>query len=190
MKKITKNLQLSRQKTVKILTFFDQKAKENSNKSVSFLVDIGKRDVTINCKRLADLCDNHTQKLLRDTTKLLQSDIEATSLQEVRSKKKTKLPCPQQKIVALWISVLPELQAPKIWDGTRQQILKARWEETEERQNLEWWRKFFEYIRTCPFLMGDVDPAPDRQRFYADLPWVLKKANFLKIIEGKYDRRQ
>jgi len=93
MKKITKNLQLSRQKTVKILRFFDEKAKNNSKKDVSFFADIGKVDVIINCKRLAKLCDNHTQKLLKDTSKSLQSKNEVTSSQrskkkEIRSKKK------------------------------------------------------------------------------------------------------
>ena len=82
MKKITKNLQLSRQKIVKILRFFDEKAKTNTAKDVSFFVDIQKHDVVINCKRLAALCDNHTQKLLKDALKLLQSENEVTSLQE------------------------------------------------------------------------------------------------------------
>ena len=36
MKKVRRNLQLSRQKTVKILAFFDQKAKEKPLKTQSF----------------------------------------------------------------------------------------------------------------------------------------------------------
>ena len=82
MKKITKNLQLSRQKTVKILRFFDEKAKTNTAKDVSFFVEIQKHDVVINCKRLAMLCDNHTRKLLKDTLESLQSKEEVTSSQE------------------------------------------------------------------------------------------------------------
>ena len=95
--------------------------------------------------------------------------------------------CPQKGIVGLWLEVLPELPQPKDWGPERQSLLKARWHESEERQSLDWWEKLFEYIRKCPFLMGDIDPAPDRKRFFASLPWVLKKANFLKIIEGNYD---
>lgn len=90
MKKITKNLQLSRQKTVKILRFFDEKAKTNTSKDVSFLASIDKNHVTINCKRLANLCDNHTQKLLKDTLKSLRSKDEVTSLQEVEVRSKNK----------------------------------------------------------------------------------------------------
>ena len=65
MKKVTRNLQLSRQKTVRILAFFDEKAKINKNKDVGFLVDIKGDHVTINCKRLATLCDEYTDKQLR-----------------------------------------------------------------------------------------------------------------------------
>jgi len=86
IKKLTQNLQLSRQKTLKVLRFCDQKANENSKKEVSFFVDIQKNDVIINCKKLARLCDNHTKKLMGDTLKLLPSEKEVTSAQ--RSKKK------------------------------------------------------------------------------------------------------
>lgn len=95
--------------------------------------------------------------------------------------------CPQKQIVDLWHSLLPELPKVKEWDETRQSLLRARWNENQERQSIDWWSDFFGYIRKCPFLMGDVDPSPGRQRFIAKLPWVLKKANFLKILEGNYE---
>jgi len=64
MAKVKQNLQLSRQKIVRILSFFDQKAKINSHKSVSFLATVEGNEITINCKRFAELCDNYTQKEL------------------------------------------------------------------------------------------------------------------------------
>ena len=90
-KKLTKNLQVSRQKLTKIYQFINEKAKENTQKDVGFLVVFNKNKIRIICNRLAKLCDNHTQKLLKDTTKSLQSKKEETSAQEeeVRSKKKT-----------------------------------------------------------------------------------------------------
>lgn len=96
--------------------------------------------------------------------------------------------CPQQKIVDLWREILPELPQPKSWDGVRQQNLRTRWKEDVKRQDLEWWRKFFGYIRSSPFLMGQVDPRPGHTQFYAKLDWVVKKANFEKIREGNYHR--
>jgi len=100
---------------------------------------------------------------------------------------KNEILCPQKAIVDLWEEMLPELPKPKDWGPERQALLRARWTESEKRQSLDWWKRFFEYIRESSFLMGDIDPAPDRKRFFASLPWVLKKANFLKIIEGNYD---
>ena len=76
---LRKNLQLSRQKLTRIYTLFDQKAKENQTKHKGFLVSINDDGVTINCKKLAELSDNHTQKLLRERTKLLRSEKEVTS---------------------------------------------------------------------------------------------------------------
>ena len=82
IKKMTTLFQLSRQKTVRILQHFDQTAKITTREKVSFLVSIDATHVVINCHKLAMLCDNHTQKLLRDTSKLLQSENGFTSIQE------------------------------------------------------------------------------------------------------------
>lgn len=79
MKKMTRFFQLSRQKTVRILQHFHQKAESKPQEKVSFLVQFEKEHVVITCKRLAELCDNHTQSLLRDASKSLQSENEATS---------------------------------------------------------------------------------------------------------------
>jgi len=65
LKKITKNLQLSRQKTVRILAFFDQKAKNNKNKSSGFYAEIINNSVHLNCPRLKELTDEYTKKQLK-----------------------------------------------------------------------------------------------------------------------------
>lgn len=65
IKKLTKSFQISRQKLTKILTYFDQKANEIQTKDKSFFVCFQKDHVIIKCNRLAELCDEHTQKLLK-----------------------------------------------------------------------------------------------------------------------------
>lgn len=92
-KYLRKNLQLSRQKLTTIYTFFDEKARENKTKDKGFMVSFNYDGVTINCKKFARLCDNHTQKLLRDRAKQLQSEDKVTlphrsKNKEVRNKKK------------------------------------------------------------------------------------------------------
>lgn len=95
--------------------------------------------------------------------------------------------CPQFEIVDLFKLVIPESPKPRDWGPERQSLLRARWSEEEKRQNLEWWKNLFTYIRKCPFLMGEVDPAPGHKRFFITLPWLVKKGNLLKVIEGNYE---
>lgn len=96
--------------------------------------------------------------------------------------------CPQSEIVDLFKVVIPEALKPKDWGPERQVLLRARWNEEEKRQDLEWWKNLFLYIRKCPFLMGEVDPAAGHRRFFITLPWLVKKSNLLKVIEGNYER--
>jgi hypothetical protein len=88
---------------------------------------------------------------------------------------------PHAEIVELFHEVLPDLPAIRGWPESRQKLLRARWQEDTKRQNAEWWRRFFEYIGRSDFLCGRTTD------WKADLPWILKAENFLKIIEGKYE---
>lgn len=98
--------------------------------------------------------------------------------------------CPQSEIVALYHEVLPELARVRDWTPDRQAFLRARWKESPERQTAGWWRGFFEYVRECPFLMGQGASSADRDPFFADLEWLVRPKNFRKVIEGKYERRR
>jgi hypothetical protein len=87
---------------------------------------------------------------------------------------------PHQEIISAYHETLPELPHIKEWTDARKKALQARWREKTERQNLGWWRSFFTRIRDSDFLMGRV------KDFRADLPWIIKLENFVKILEGKY----
>ena len=89
-------------------------------------------------------------------------------------------PCPHQKIINLYHEILPELPRVKNWTKKRRSSLSARWREDPKHQTLEYWKRFFEHVRNCPFLMGNGDGP----RF--DLEWLVKEGNFVKVIEGKY----
>lgn len=95
--------------------------------------------------------------------------------------------CPHQKIIALYHEILPELRRVRVWDSSRESFLRARWRAKAERQDLDWWRGFFEYVRGCPFLMGIVESPNGRAPFQADLEWLVRPTNFNKVIEGKYE---
>lgn len=95
-------------------------------------------------------------------------------------------PCPQQRIVALYHEILPELRQVRDWNETRRRLLARRWAEHPERQELGWWRGFFEYVRGSDFLMGKAT-GRDGRPFDCDLEWLVRPTNFAKVIEGKYE---
>ena len=101
--------------------------------------------------------------------------------------------CPHQEVVSLFHKVLPELPEVRIWNNTRQAYLKARWREMAlqekwetKEQGLEWFEKFFNWLRHSKFLMGKVQPQRGNRPFECELEWILKPMNWTKIIEGKY----
>lgn len=107
-------------------------------------------------------------------------------------------PCPHKDLLALWDEVMP-IHVPRVkqglWTVNRKdyKYLSQRWKEgytsklsndpTKTRYStieeaLVWWRKLFVKCSRSNFLMG--------QRFF-DLPWLVKRDHFIKILEGKYD---
>lgn len=92
--------------------------------------------------------------------------------------------CPHQDIIAVYHEVLPECPQVRDWTPARAQQLRARWNEDPRRQNLDYWRQFFQYVKGCGFLVGRG--AGDRP-FVADLEWLTKSKNFTKVREGKYE---
>lgn len=95
-------------------------------------------------------------------------------------------PCPHQQIVDLYHEHLPDCRPVRVWNDRRRGYLRARWREEPERQNLDWWRKFFQYCGRSDFLTGKTNGSSDRPPFVADLEWILRPGNFAKIVEGKY----
>ncbi|MGV7210483.1 hypothetical protein ACLB1G_21830 [Oxalobacteraceae bacterium A2-2] len=98
--------------------------------------------------------------------------------------KSSKPDCPHQQIIALYHEVLPQCPQIRDWTPARANQLRARWNEDKRRQDLDYWRKFFEYVGTCDFLVGR-----SKQPFFADLEWMTKPGNFAKIREGRYENR-
>jgi len=98
-------------------------------------------------------------------------------------------PCPYETIVTLYHEVLPELRVCKTLTETRKGYLRQRWA-AKPGTDLAKWRAFFEYVKTCPFLLGQSDGSHGRPPFVADLEWLVKPSNYAKIVEGKYEPGQ
>jgi hypothetical protein len=102
---------------------------------------------------------------------------------------KTITDCPHSEILALWAEKLPTAIQPADWNEKRQQALRSRWREKSNRQKLDWWAGFFEFIEKSDFLMGRTN-TPGRKAFALSLDWLCKSENFLKVIEGRFHEQQ
>lgn len=95
--------------------------------------------------------------------------------------------CPHQEIIAIYHEILPTCQAIRDWTPARAQHLRARWNEEPKRQNLDYWKRFFEYVSQSDFLTGRANVGHGRSKpFRASLDWIVKSENFAKIREGRY----
>ena len=122
-------------------------------------------------------------------------DLSSKNPDEISPPKKQKNPlCPHKKIVKLWNDNMVPLGLPlvQIWGLDRQAHLKARWEEEERRQSLEWWEGLFvKHIPKSDFLMGKVEPRGGYKKFKISFPWMIRSSNqFAKITEGFYMNRE
>lgn len=95
-------------------------------------------------------------------------------------------PCPHQKIIALYHEILPMCPRIKRWNENRRALLRARWQESG---SLDYWKEFFGRVKRSDFLTGKVESVNGRTPFLADLEWLIKESNYIKVIEGKYDLR-
>lgn len=92
--------------------------------------------------------------------------------------------CPHSEIVGLYHSLCPSLPRVRDWTDGRRKALRTLWRDKPERQRIEFWHEFFAVVGRSPFLVG----ANDRN-WTADIDWLLKPANFQKVLEGKYEAR-
>jgi hypothetical protein len=89
--------------------------------------------------------------------------------------------CPAQKIVDLYHEVLPELAGVQILTEQRRTAITARWRQDKKHQSLEFWRKYFNYVRQSDFLMGRAEKT-----FFADIDFLMTASKFVRVIEGFY----
>jgi len=109
---------------------------------------------------------------------------------------KMSCPCPVDEILKLWKKVLPEKRQPVpsiLKQGQTGKLLNDRWHQCmkidhstenrklyhDEQSGLEFWEGLFNMIRQSEFLM-----SPQSKWF--TFAWLVKKANFEKLIQGDY----
>lgn len=100
--------------------------------------------------------------------------------------------CPHQKLIDIYHETMPTNPAVKVWSEKRKQMMRARWRERmvekkyqTEDEGLAYWKRYFEYCASSPFLTGKVQKG-DKPAFTADMEWLINASNFVKVIEGRY----
>lgn len=92
---------------------------------------------------------------------------------------------PYDKIRSMFCDILPELPNPTLITNTRRKAIRARWNDHEAHQDLEFWSGLFTHIRESHFLMGR-SPSMTGEPFRLTFDWLLRPTNFAKVIEGNY----
>ena len=108
-------------------------------------------------------------------------------------KPKNGLNCPHQKLLELYHVECHSLARVARWSESRKKAMATLWKTvcheekfTTEQQGLEYFEGYFNWIEQSDFLCGRT--GGDRP-FIATIDWILKPANFTKIIESNYHRR-
>lgn len=92
--------------------------------------------------------------------------------------------CPHEEIIKIYHEELSILPSVKIWNDQRRKLLQSRWKEDVKRQDLDYWRRFFRYVSKSDYLTGKING------FTANLEWLCKSSNFVKVIEGNYENKE
>ena len=120
---------------------------------------------------------------------IVETDVSDHQASEKVEKPKKGIDCPYQKIIADFNEILgPYLGMCQKLTPTRQKDMRARWRDCmkdgdfqTQEDGIAYFRRYFEYIKTCGFLMGN-----NGREWHADFDWIFKLSNYTKICEGKY----
>jgi hypothetical protein len=94
-------------------------------------------------------------------------------------------PVPYERIVNLYHEKLPELPRCLKLTAARRAQIRSRWK-GKDAEDLGDWESYFDIVRNSKFLMGGTAATAGRKVFLADIDWLTKEANFVKVLEGKY----
>jgi hypothetical protein len=108
-------------------------------------------------------------------------------------------PCPVKQLVALFAQRCPQLPKPRyeLWkDSAGAEAMRQRWKwllgpdavredqtryATTPAEAIEWFERFFEAVSASDFLSGRSGAWRN-----CDLTWLMKRDNFLKVVQGNY----
>lgn len=176
------------------------------NEMMAFMIDLElfeSIEGTITCMKMAKRLDqsmtsNPEMRLLIDKIRhshdsvMIKSDKVMQDKTRLDKKRDINKPSPKkangipyQKIVDLYHQSLPTLPKVEKLTETRKSQIRQRLVQ-KDLEDLDEWGNYFDYVSQSKFLMG-LSPANNgRKPFIANLEWLTKESNFVKITEGNY----
>jgi uncharacterized protein YdaU (DUF1376 family) len=107
--------------------------------------------------------------------KPLTTNQEPEEIKGSRDQQAEHVPCAE--IFGAYAKALPELPQLKLKDEARKKAIRSLWRQSKKFQTVDFWDRYFNYVRGIPFLMGMRGIGFD---------WLMKPANFKKVLEGNY----
>ena len=124
--------------------------------------------------------DDHLTTNQEPLTNNQEQEDKSSCDQQAESPKASRIPLTD--IFDAYARCLPALPQLRIIDEARKAMIRSRWNADERFQSVEFWERFFTHVSESDFLMGRTD----RPWTGCCFDWLLKPANFRKIVEGNY----
>lgn len=151
--------------------------------------DAGKASARAKASRkqgLADGCSTDVETDVQRNVNHTEADTEADTVKSPCDRQaeshEPKARIPYAEIFAAYTECLPGLPRLRIVDEARKTMIRNRWNSDKRFQTVDFWQRFFTHVSESDFLMGRTDKPWNGCCF----DWLLKPANFRKIIEGNY----
>jgi len=192
-------------------------SRELVEEMMGFMVDLGlfeNRAGTIMCLKLAKRTDDYITKLMKKSEdseqsptnseqKRILSALREESRTEERRREQSRGEetgessepafrrpnCQYKEIVRLYrhhcVPPLRDIQDPDDWAGGRRDAVRRLW---LKHPSVEEWESFFTIVSASRFLTGKAKPKQaDERSFIAGFDWLVKPANWQKVLEGNYN---
>lgn len=88
---------------------------------------------------------------------------------------------PYEDIVKAYHEELPSWRKVRILTADRKRALKARCREDSKRMSVDFWRKYFKYAGTKPFLMG-----ANKKGWTSNFDHLIREKTIANMYEGAY----
>lgn len=130
---------------------------------------------------LKQLCTSGFLVAYSDVQERTETYLETETEEETEEEKEGRR-CPHFEIIDAYHEILHDRPAvvKSLWHkNPSAKNLKARWDDDPEHQDVDWWRGFFEAVRTNDWWMG----RNEKWQKGVTLHWLLEQKNFIKVVE-------